>query len=503
MTALTPYISLSSPSPVFTYEPFRDGWYGYEGDPAGGWRASFSNVISWPNPGLNNVGTGVPLRETYLDGANVTVQFEGEFVYLADRHYVQAHTARSGTAVYLCLTPTSASFTFTIDGNPMSTTGLSSDPACAETGAEQMAYADGLPGVVTVGLNGTNPTTTHLVDDDVGWSYQPGGAWTFSNVSAPSGNLSQSWTCSYGPSYTASYTFNGSSAVQLLGLLNLNIGPYTIQFDGQSYTYNGSDLWRETEQVMFFKAGLDASKEYTITYINYDQAAPDAQQPVGPDYYPCASVQGLLLAKVTPGPPPKSGAGSGDNTSGSGPVTSTPVGAIVDGVVGGIAAVCIIVLILWCFCRRRRHAASALLEIDPDPIFVHPEATPYILPPQPAQISTNSAQRLEDPQVTGYPSPGITTLFSSPVTSQPSGSDEKRRLGRSPMERMALLTNSSVLPPSMASVSPLQPSTNASPNPSDMNVASTQELVGILNQRLRAQFRTKNDLDLPEYEAVN
>ncbi|KZT52043.1 hypothetical protein CALCODRAFT_104062 [Calocera cornea HHB12733] len=158
MASLAPYnISLTSSSPTFIYAPFRDGWYALDGDPQGGWRSSFSNITDWPNPGLDNVGTGVPLRETYLDGATVTMQFEG-------------------TAVYLCLTAVGSSFTFTVDDSPISTTGPATEAVCGQSGGQVIVCANGLPygnhtatvrvnsqgnadfsfygGIVTVGLNG-------------------------------------------------------------------------------------------------------------------------------------------------------------------------------------------------------------------------------------------------------------------------------------------------------------------------------------------------------------
>ncbi|KZT52051.1 hypothetical protein CALCODRAFT_520967 [Calocera cornea HHB12733] len=263
MTSFTPYnISLNSSSPTFIYQPYRDGYWGAQGDPAGGWRGSFTGVTSWPGAGINNLGSGSPFRETYMDGSTVTLDFEG-------------------TGVYLCFTPTASSFTFTVDDDPVSTTGPSSDPACAARGGQVMAYAAGLTygghtatlrvnaqgstdfqffgGVVTVGLNGTNPILQYVDDTDPGWTYELNNTWTTSTPANDGGidyNDTLHWMCSYGPSYTASYTFNGSSAVQLLGLLDLNIGAYTIQLDGQSYIFNGSDLWRESQQVLFFQGGL-------------------------------------------------------------------------------------------------------------------------------------------------------------------------------------------------------------------------------------------------------
>ncbi|KZP01253.1 hypothetical protein CALVIDRAFT_594752 [Calocera viscosa TUFC12733] len=485
-----------------------------------GWRASFSNLTIWPNASINNVGSGLPLRETYLDGANVTLNF-------------------AGTAVYLCLTPLGSSFTFTVDNNPVSTTGPASDPACVENGGQVMAYADGLTygshsatvrvnsegstdflfhgGVVTVGLNGTNPVVQRIDDTDPGWSYQPAGAWSFSNVSNNDAvgdyNTTRHWMCSYGPSYTASYTFNGSSAVQLLGLLNLNIGPYTIHLNEQSYVYNGSDLWRESQQVLFFKSTLDPTKEYTITLVNYDQAAPDAQQPVGPDFYPCATVDELILTKTTPGAPSVGGSGNGtspgtgsgnDAGPGAGSGGASPVGAIVGGVVGGIA-LCILCFLLWFFWRRRRAQALSVqtTEIDPMPDASMGEVTPYIFSDStysPIPTSDAMSRPQEEPHISGY------TQARSPL---------ERRTGKATRYVVPVDQSAAITPHAPAGARPDPSSTissasvpTASPDPPPeravINGASTQELVAVLNRRLRREYAGDNDeMEPPDYEPVD
>ncbi|KZP01252.1 hypothetical protein CALVIDRAFT_128470 [Calocera viscosa TUFC12733] len=557
MASLVAYnISLTSSSPAFIYEPFRDGWYGLEGDPAGGWRASFSNLTVWPNvnsPSIENVGSGLPLRETYLDGANVTLNFEG-------------------TAIYLCLTPIGSSFTFTVDNTPVSTTGSASDPACADNGGQIMAYADGLTygnhsatvrvnsegatdflfhgGVVTVGLNGTNPVVQRIDDTDPGWSYQPAGAWSFSNVSNNDAvgdyNTTRHWMCSYAPSSTASYTFNGSSAVQLLAMLNLNIGPYTIQLDGQSYVYNGSDLWRESQQVLFFKGALDPTEEYTITLVNWDQAVPNAAQPYSGT--PCTTVDELILTKTTPadlpvgdsgnGTYPSTGSGNdtapgtgsvgngtypgtgpGNNThQGTGSGGSSPTGAIVGGVVGGISTLCIVAFLLWFFLWRRRGAqqkSSRMAEIYPMPNASMGEVTPYVvnnLTYMP--VSTGDAMRSvqEQPKIKEYQEEGnpssrtisIPYTIEAPATSRSVPRGAKSGLHDAHANQPSPAVSSPALDSPAPSASRAAASQGASSEGTYINGASTQELVTILNRRLRQEYRAENhDLDPPDYEPVD
>ncbi|KZT52042.1 hypothetical protein CALCODRAFT_502763 [Calocera cornea HHB12733] len=511
-------ISLNSSSPTFIYEPFQNGWYALDGDPDGGWRTSFSDIGTWPKPGVNNVGTGVPLRETFHDGANVTMHFEG-------------------TAVYLCLTSIGSSFTFVVDDSPVSTTGPATDPACAHSGGQIMAYADGLTygnhtatvrvnaqdnpdflfygGLVTVGVNGTNPVEQRIDDSDPGWSYEPEGVWIFSNSLSNTSsnyavgdyNTTRHWMCSYGPSYTASYTFDGSSAVQLLGMLNLNMGPYTIQLDSRSYSYNGSDLWRESQQVLFFQGALDPTTEHTITLINYDQAAPNAQQPVGPDFYPCVAVDGLILTKTTPTLSSAGGAGNSTSPSPGSSGRSSSTGPIVGGVVGGVAALCIAAFILWLIFWRRRHTrptSPERTEIDPmlDSLT---EVTPYPML-QTVYSPIQGVRGQSTPEAyegASTPMAQTASTRSLPLVTARTGrrdgkADRDRHTAHlQPTGRATAETNSvpsSTLPP---------PSRDPSSDRPDITTASTQELVGILNQRLRNEYRAENeDLELPTYEPV-
>ncbi|KZP01255.1 hypothetical protein CALVIDRAFT_594754 [Calocera viscosa TUFC12733] len=526
MASFTPYnISLSSSSPTFTYQPFRDGFYGLDGDPAGGWRGSFPGVTSWPSLGLNNIGSGLPFRETYLDGATVTLDFEG-------------------TAVYLCFTPTGSSFTFTVDNNPISTTGSASDPACAPYGAQVMAYASGLTygthtanvrvnsqgstdflfhgGVVTVGLNGTNPTTQYIDDTDPGWTYELDNGWTFSGPASDGGedyNDTFHYTCSYGPSYTASYTFEGSSAVQLLGLLDINVGPYTVQLDNQSYVLNGSDLWREPQQILFLKGGLDPTKEYTFTLINYDASAPTAQQPIGADYYPCATLDALVLTKTTPvvgGPdngtslaPGAYGSASATGTSGTSQpsiagntttAASTSVGAIVGGVVGGASVIAIIGALLWLFVWRQRQSIARhrrSFEIDPAPYSPVGEITPYTFtqPPQ------NTVFRAEPEGYKNSRGPlGDSIAIYAPVSHR---HQRKMRRDAVPDDQVEFLQHTFTPPSQPSSVSPASSLQEhpVQPSEGDLNQASTQQLVSILNLRLREEYQSgTEELEPPDYE---
>ncbi|KZP01251.1 hypothetical protein CALVIDRAFT_559879 [Calocera viscosa TUFC12733] len=423
-----------------------------------------------------------------------------------------------------------------------------------------MAYADGLTygnhsatvrvnsggstdflfygGVVTVGLNGTNPVVQRIDDTDPGWSYQPQDTWIFSNASTNVAvgeyNTTYHWMCSYGPSYTASYTFSGSSAVQLFGMLNLNMGPYTIHLNEQSYVYNGSDLWREAHQILFFNGALDPTQEYTLTLVNYDQAAPNAQQPVGPDFYPCVAVDELILTKTTPGAPSVSGSGNGaspgtgsgnDTGPGAGTGGSSPVGVIVGGVVGGIAALCIICFLLWFFFWRRRRAQALSVqttEIDPMPDASMGEVTPYIFSDStysPIPTSDAMSRPQEEPYIDGYTearSPMGQTISMIHTPASPLTPRTDRRTGKTgryvvPVDQPAPITPAPAPAgarpnPSSTISSASVPTASSDPPPERavINGASTQELVAVLNRRLRREYAAENDeMDPPDYEPVD
>ncbi|KZT52053.1 hypothetical protein CALCODRAFT_520968 [Calocera cornea HHB12733] len=506
MTNLTPYnISLTSSSPTFLYEPFRDGSAADDhGDPANGWRGTFSELQVWPSPGIENVGLGVPLRETYMDGAYVTLNFEG-------------------TGIYLCLTPINSSYTFTIDNNPITTAGSGSDPACASSGGQVMVYAAGLEyanhsatlrvnaegeadflfygGLVTLGISGTNAVVQYIDDTDPGWTYEPGGDWIYSDPAGEDAvgdyNQTRHYLCQWGASYNARYTFNGSSAVQLLGLLNWNVGPYTVQLNDITGVYNASDLWRESQQVLFFQGGLDPSKEYTILLMNYDANAPNASQPYSGT--PCATVDALVLTKPAPASTP-----SGN---------PTPVGAIAGGVSGGVVALCIIAFLLWFFVWRRRQLnLKQPVSLDTNPtVFTPPtaQAMSYTssnpgywgtaMTPD-GNLTSRSGGYTDGPSSTDHNTVVVQNSPSTPATPYTPFWQSKTRCD-SPGDRRETRLGRAL--PRTASSEPTatpQPSSDVQLDSNDYDRAPTQALVSVLNRRLHAEYREENEeSELPNY----
>ncbi|KZT52055.1 hypothetical protein CALCODRAFT_512302 [Calocera cornea HHB12733] len=515
MDSLTPYnISLNSSSPTFIYEPFRDGSAALDhGDPAGdrrkGWRGTFSEVQVWPNPGIENVGLGVPLRETYLDGANVTLNFE-------------------------------------VDDNPITTTASGSDPACANSGAHVTVYASGLEynnhsatlrvnaeeeteflfygGVVTVGMSGfdsPNSVVQYIDDTDPGWTYEPGGAWKYS---APAGNdavgdynETRHYVCGYGANNNARYTFNGASAVQLLGMLNWNLGPYTIQLDEMIWVYNASDLWRESQQVLFFQAGLDPTKDYTIVLMNYDSNAPNASQPYSG--VPCTTIDALVLIKAEPPSTPSGSSTPAGTTAPSGSPTQaktfppsdaptvTSVGAIAGGVCGAAVALGIIALLLWFVVRRRRQlrlrrAASYHINLVPNTSssrgYRDTATTPDDAIASSVPVSLGYAGGRSPTDRTTRDAKYFPSTPSTPGT--PFHQSQTRRETVSAEERPTVLDGASQRTPSSEPPSATHPSSDVQTDNDYFDRATTQTLVSVLNRRLHAEYREENEEpELPDY----
>ncbi|EJT96817.1 hypothetical protein DACRYDRAFT_112434 [Dacryopinax primogenitus] len=526
MASPTPYnISLTSSSPEFIYSPFRGGSPASQGDPAGGWRSSLYDFdwTVWTGT-LGTYQAGQPVREAYANGASVSLQFEG-------------------TAIYLCVSPTGSSYTFTVDNNPVTTSSpASSDPACANTDAQVMAYATGLAygshsatvqvnagtgadflfhgGVVTLGVTGPYPTVRRIDDTDPRWNLQPASTWTGyvgNEYTQASYNGTCTWTCSWGSAETASYTFSSerlspphvpdpansisdSSTVLLIGKVSYDSGPFTIQLDGQSSVWNNSDLWWEEQQVLFFQSGLDPTTQHTIGVSNWDGADSNATRPSDPGSAPCFQFDELVLIQPGTLPPNASGSptssmpgasptGKGSSGSGSGS-SSFPVAAVAGGAAGGAVALCILALLLW-LCFRRRPEP-----VDDEPPFPLPEdhMTQYITsayyPPSTfsqAEYASQSTSQLEQGTISGQ----ISDAPPAPAPAPRPGVGEPKDSGGT-----LRVLSASTLPPGAAPASPPGAGTAA------VDGASTQALLTVLvNRLLRGNtLRGHEDAPPPEYD---
>ncbi|KZT51003.1 hypothetical protein CALCODRAFT_504078 [Calocera cornea HHB12733] len=356
MSQLTPYnISLSSSSPAFSYWPFRDGYYRDNGESRTGWRSTYLEANAetsywgpWPAPSLNNWIQGTGLQETDFDSASVTLVFEG-------------------TAFYFCAT---WSFLVNVPAISINDTSVTysqvegqSDNAICKSDSLALLYKEDLPygthtvqmtgypdgsessnfqfygGIVTVGVNGTYINDVTIQDTDSRWSYDQSWTAAGNNTFALGNSLHR--TCSYGPTSSASYQFGNTSAVRLLGQLSIDAGPYTVSLVAQStnftVSYNASTFWTTPQIPLFFTGALDPGETYTITLSNYDPQYPISAMPLVSNTLnnTCASIDALVLTQTRPQYP-------------SPPKAPSHTGAIVGGVIGGLAGLGILVWLISC-----------------------------------------------------------------------------------------------------------------------------------------------------------
>ncbi|KZT51451.1 hypothetical protein CALCODRAFT_135575 [Calocera cornea HHB12733] len=469
-----------------SYAPIRDG------PAAQGWNASYSGSTVYV-PG--NAGVGTPFRHTENNGASFEIQFEG-------------------TAWWFCLSANDgATFDFTSNGHTLQTSGLRADSTCSQwpeaktiLGTGNLTYESYTIGVnvtlptdeasfdfygavlqISAGATGTEESIPVTIDDtDPGWNYQPW-PWLPANNSQDY-NGTHSYACTYDPTVTATYTFNETTALQLIGSPDDNTFGYSISFEGVESVYNATNLWHADKQVLYVAGGLDPSTTYKLTLSNYDSNQPNG--PGIPGGVVCTNLDALVLMKVAsatsgaPGsattspPSPPGSTDSSGSSSGGGQVGSSTAslssGAIAGVAIGGIAGVAIVILLLWLLLRRRAKQVSSM---EPAPFPPMEEATDlaspavglpgtpftpasgkaarsgYFYRPQPAETQPELTSTLSYPQSPPQ-SPPLAATFSDATS------------GRSAPSR------------STASDPPVSPAM--------LQNAATIDLVHVLNQRLRA-----------------
>ncbi|EJU02764.1 hypothetical protein DACRYDRAFT_99771 [Dacryopinax primogenitus] len=416
-TAVPQYnLTLSSSSPLFSYQPQRDG------PPQQGWNASYTGSKVWNSTNL--WGSGVPYRTTLFEGAIAQIQF-------------------TGSAIYLCFTHSSSSYTFAVDQQSVSIAGDPSDPACSTftsggANVESMVYATGLSagqqhtatlelsvgdftssfnffgGVVSldVGQAGDTPTRKYVNNDATGWLYAPSNAsgpgaspawWDSKNATSGDYDGDRQVTCDYDQGTTATYTFSNASAVYLLGGVQSNTLGYSIMLDGTTATYDASSFFIQPQQVLFLASGLDPTQNHTITASDWNANAPQTGG--------CLNIDALVLVEAVS--PRSNITGSGGDT-GSG--SSTPTGTIVGGVVGGVGGLALLALLLFLLLRWHRRQREQLL---PHPLHPHELPSLYSLPP-PATSPGLSQANGSRPTLTSSTSEGKLPIVSTSMTPFPS-----------------------------------------------------------------------------------
>ncbi|KZT57687.1 hypothetical protein CALCODRAFT_495930 [Calocera cornea HHB12733] len=442
-----PYnLTLPSFSPVFTYLPFRDGAVSQ------GWNSSYTDytvtsaILNEAQEATGYMrGVGTAYRTTAFDGASVILNF-------------------TGSAIYFCFS-TEAQYTFTLDGQTVTTTGHIPDDACAGYGShvQQMSVATGLQqnathsatlqgsgalsffgATVTMNAGQPGPKKTHIIDTtDPGWSWE--GIWVVETDDTYMWNGVYRSGGIYSPSTVASYTFSGASAIILRGLSMFNYGPYTITLDGtETSGFNASDLWwRHSETVLYFASGLDPSVSHTVAVTNYDPNNPNPV-PVGPAGAIQASVGTLTLimddtatrdAVLSASPVPAPSTSSGVSVS-------TIVAAVLGGLLLLMLGVNGFLIYAWRRLRMEmlsmRYDTNMAMEKDVLP----PVPMPYALgAQQPSSVALLSAE--SSSQTSSAPTPH-TSSYMVNVQPRPEKRAPRTVTNRNSVELRAMLPNDDV-----------------------------------------------------------
>ncbi|KZO91550.1 hypothetical protein CALVIDRAFT_341460 [Calocera viscosa TUFC12733] len=420
---LQPYnISLPSFSPLFIYEPQRDG------PPNLGWNSSYSvgpQPLAWSHQGV--VGQGIAYHVTQYDGASISLGFEG-------------------TAVYFCLSEgPSAPYTFLVDGTEVSSTGDPADAACANYGglANVLLVANALDygvhnvtllvhvsnatpqvqffgATVTVGAGQRGAKTAQVIDDS---KFQYTSSW-YSTDDDP-----LMWD------------------VMLHGLSVYNDYGFTVTLSNQPpVIFNASDTyWRHSSVLLFFAGGLNNTDSYTITIANYDPNQPNPPIVNNPNNVPgtaCATVDKLVLVQDD-----LSNTVNG-TTSGAPPASSTlSIGWSLMIVFASLLFLLLVVLVYLVFYWRQRHRklaerdtpieGSILDGIDPTP---WADSNTFTLVAQntselfPGFLPIGSPETALSPPNARVP-PEVVAMSSRPYPLSPTHSAETKAVGQSDRNR--------------------------------------------------------------------
>ncbi|KZV91446.1 hypothetical protein EXIGLDRAFT_769888 [Exidia glandulosa HHB12029] len=399
---MTPYVvDLSAPSPLFDYRPYR------ESDAAIGWNASYTESAVWPSIPPNNSqphievpGLGFAYRRTRLNGASVSVSFEG-------------------LGFYVCFTAGGATYELTLNGSATDAARSAAGSACKKSGAESFIAVDGLSvgthdavltvtsqpadefrffgGGVTLGLgtNGFEVDDSMIIDDlDKGWKFsprsEPRATWDLHRGPSYFDNT-LTFNCLYGPQYTATYTVTDSVGVVLNSALGWNDHAFSITFDDVVYNMDTTSHWLDNNTIFFAKGNLNPTASYDLTIASYSSDVPNCQsidefgQPV--NRLCCISIDSVTLLKastslLTSTTTSATTSTSGTTTSSTATATQhsgTSLPLIVGSALGGLFLALALVAVGVCvFLRRRRkHLGTAAGVYQPAGLATDTTLSPY------------------------------------------------------------------------------------------------------------------------------
>ncbi|OSC97395.1 hypothetical protein PYCCODRAFT_1398940 [Trametes coccinea BRFM310] len=164
-----------------------------------------------------------------------------------------------------------------------------------------------------------------------------------------------------------SFSFQGSG-VAFNGSRIWGSYAYDVYLDDQGpVTYNASTMWFIGDALLYYRDGLDPTKTHTI----------NVQPTVGVGlkfwlntvtiFTNSSSEAGGLVSTPTASAQPAGSSSASGVPSSSGGHSKANVGAVVGGVIGGLAFLALGAGILWFFARRRRQATEIFEREQPSP----------------------------------------------------------------------------------------------------------------------------------------
>ncbi|KAH7096991.1 hypothetical protein BKA62DRAFT_833556 [Auriculariales sp. MPI-PUGE-AT-0066] len=339
MSVAAPYnLALSAASPLFTYLPDRDG------SQITTWNASYTGQSLWPPTADTNLPAGIAYRGTNSARASPSAN-KGR----PDRA-LQAY-GNEATAVYIA--------TNLANGKHKAFLQVS-----ANGGQEFRFFGGGV--TLAVDTNGKVVDDSQNVDDhDPNWVFTPstGAPWDKGGKGPTLFDNTVTFQCNYGSDKAATYIFSGANGVVLKGNVWIDAHEFSIVLDGVTTNMDATSSWNDGSTVFYAKTGLDPAQSHTISLVDYNSD-------VGPNCFAkrnrfcCTGLDVITLLKAGSQDLPPTSTGNQNDTSTSTKTnapgqtaattaSSSNVGAIAGGVVGGIFAALAIVALAW-FCIRRR-----------------------------------------------------------------------------------------------------------------------------------------------------
>ncbi|KAJ7687397.1 hypothetical protein B0H17DRAFT_1180853 [Mycena rosella] len=374
-----------------------------------GWKPWYtgSGFISTNGEG----GQGDSYHRTSLEGAAVTFEFYGTAVYLYGTAN-SSYDASVDNATSTHAPPTSDLLFSTTDleeGTHSVT--LTARPTSS---SQQLAFDRAVVSAPLV----NNQTPTEAFYDNLDTTVlKYAGEWgTPIADGIPNATVSHPWhkTSSYGASVSMDIAV-GAVGVSLWGLADWGNWLYTVSIDGGAANqYNGSTFWEVPDALLFYRGGLDPTRNHTVSLINVSQLnlalnsirVYRIESTQNATVTPSSSATSAITTTVTPS---SSATSTVTTTSTSTSAhSSVSVGVIAGPVIGVLVLLALVGAFFWWRWRRNRSTTQDMAEIYP----YTDQSPPRPLFPSKEYITTTSK--------TARSPPALSPTVQSPTIHSPS-----------------------------------------------------------------------------------